>query len=103
MIENFLINWKKFQLENDMEIVKKGWGYEKIIVNKPEYCGKILLYFTILKCWPIKSAETGSVYTFWRVVCTRSWNALGLCTSLARHPCCSFPWSAVGGQYRSAR
>jgi quercetin dioxygenase-like cupin family protein len=24
--------------------VKKGWGYEKWMVNKPEYCGK-LLYF----------------------------------------------------------
>ena len=24
--------------------VDKGWGYEKWIVNKPEYCGK-LLYF----------------------------------------------------------
>ena len=27
-----------------MTFVKKGWGYEKWIVNKPEYCGK-LLYF----------------------------------------------------------
>ena len=28
----------------DMKFVKKGWGYELWIVNKPEYCGK-LLYF----------------------------------------------------------
>ena len=24
------------------KIVPKGWGYEKWIVNKPEYCGKLL-------------------------------------------------------------
>jgi quercetin dioxygenase-like cupin family protein len=28
----------------DMKFVKKGWGYELWVVNKPEYCGK-LLYF----------------------------------------------------------
>ena len=29
-----------------MEIkhVPKGWGYEKWIVNKPEYCGKLLFF-----------------------------------------------------------
>ena len=27
-----------------IKFVKKGWGYEKWIINKPEYCGK-LLYF----------------------------------------------------------
>ena len=27
-----------------MKHVDKGWGYERWIVNKPEYCGK-LLYF----------------------------------------------------------
>jgi len=27
---------------NDHIIVPKGWGYEKWIVNKPEYCGKLL-------------------------------------------------------------
>lgn len=25
-----------------MEIIEKGWGREIVIVNKPEYCGKIL-------------------------------------------------------------
>lgn len=29
-------------------IVKKGWGWENWIVNKPEYCGK-LLFFNIGK------------------------------------------------------
>ena len=26
------------------DIVQKGWGYEEIIYNGPEYCGKILHY-----------------------------------------------------------
>jgi quercetin dioxygenase-like cupin family protein len=26
----------------DIEYVPKGWGHEKWIVNKPEYCGKLL-------------------------------------------------------------
>lgn len=33
-----------------MEIVKKGWGYEKIIVNNNEYCGKILHFNKHKKC-----------------------------------------------------
>ena len=32
-----------------MKFVKKGWGYEKWIVNKEEYCGK-LLFFNKGKC-----------------------------------------------------
>lgn len=28
-----------------MQIVTKGWGFEKIIVNKKEYCGKILYFY----------------------------------------------------------
>jgi mannose-6-phosphate isomerase-like protein (cupin superfamily) len=32
-----------------MKYVKKGWGYEKWIVNKEEYCGK-LLFFNKDKC-----------------------------------------------------
>ncbi|MBK25069.1 MAG: hypothetical protein CME70_19380 [Halobacteriovorax sp.] len=27
---------------NDITYVSKGWGHEKWIVNKPEYCGKLL-------------------------------------------------------------
>ena len=33
----------------DMYFVKKGWGYERWIVNKEEYCGK-LLFFSKDKC-----------------------------------------------------
>tara|TARA_R110000824_G_scaffold14605_3_gene62087 strand:+ start:3110 stop:3478 length:369 start_codon:yes stop_codon:yes gene_type:complete len=30
--------------------VKKGWGYEKWIVNKPEYCGKLLFFLRDKRC-----------------------------------------------------
>jgi len=30
--------------------VDKGWGYEKWIVNKPEYCGKLLFFSAGKKC-----------------------------------------------------
>lgn len=30
--------------------IPKGWGYESIIVNKPEYCGKILFFKKGKKC-----------------------------------------------------
>ncbi len=32
------------------EIHHKGWGYEKWIVNKKEYCGKILVFKKNKKC-----------------------------------------------------
>jgi quercetin dioxygenase-like cupin family protein len=32
------------------EIHPKGWGYEKWIVNKPEYCGKLLYFNKGKKC-----------------------------------------------------
>lgn len=33
-----------------MKIVEKGWGYEKWIVNKPEYCGKLLFFIQGKRC-----------------------------------------------------
>lgn len=33
-----------------IEIVNKGWGYEKIIVNNSKYCGKILFFYKNKKC-----------------------------------------------------
>ena len=33
-----------------MKIVNKGWGYEKWIVNKKEYCGKFLYFNKGKKC-----------------------------------------------------
>ena len=32
------------------EIHPKGWGYEKWIVNKPQYCGKLLFFNKDKKC-----------------------------------------------------
>jgi quercetin dioxygenase-like cupin family protein len=34
----------------EMTIVSKGWGYEKWIVNKPEYCGKLLFFNQGKRC-----------------------------------------------------
>ena len=33
-----------------IEIHPKGWGYEKWIVNKDEYCGKLLHIIKGMKC-----------------------------------------------------
>ena len=33
-----------------MTFVNKGWGYEKWIVNKPEYCGKLLFFNKGKRC-----------------------------------------------------
>ena len=33
-----------------MKFVKKGWGYEKWIVNKEEYCGKLLFFSKGKRC-----------------------------------------------------
>ena len=33
-----------------MKLVTKGWGYEKWIVNKPEYCGKLLFFNKGKRC-----------------------------------------------------
>ena len=35
---------------SEIKFVPKGWGYEKWIVNKPEYCGKILFFAKGKKC-----------------------------------------------------
>lgn len=34
----------------ESKIVLKGWGFEKHIVNKPEYCGKLLHFEKGKKC-----------------------------------------------------
>lgn len=33
-----------------MTRVEKGWGHEKWIVNKPEYCGKVLVFNKGKRC-----------------------------------------------------
>lgn len=35
---------------NDYHYVSKGWGYEKWIVNKEEYCGKLLFFWKGKRC-----------------------------------------------------
>jgi len=40
MMKNFL----------EMHFVPKGWGYEKWIVNKEEYCGKLLFFVKGKRC-----------------------------------------------------
>ena len=34
----------------EIKHVQKGWGYEKWIVNKPEYCGKLLFFKSGKRC-----------------------------------------------------
>jgi mannose-6-phosphate isomerase-like protein (cupin superfamily) len=33
-----------------IKFVEKGWGYEKWIVNKSDYCGKLLYFYSGKKC-----------------------------------------------------
>ena len=35
---------------SQIKLVPKGWGFEKWIVNKPEYCGKLLYLVKDKKC-----------------------------------------------------
>ena len=38
------------ELQEPIKFVEKGWGYEKWIVNKPEYCGKLLFFESGKRC-----------------------------------------------------
>ena len=40
----------KTKLHIPIKFVKKGWGYEKWIVNKDLYCGKLLFFNAGKKC-----------------------------------------------------
>jgi len=40
----------KMHASDPIKFVPKGWGYEKWIVNSPEYCGKILFFSKDRKC-----------------------------------------------------
>lgn len=57
---------------SECSIVKKGWGYERIIVNNEEYCGKILVFekgFSFSCHYHILKQETWYVnkgrFNFW--------------------------------------
>ena len=43
---------KQLKMKNfsEIKIVPKGWGYEKWIVNKEQYCGKLLFFHKNKKC-----------------------------------------------------
>ena len=40
----------KMHASDPIKFVPKGWGYEKWLVNSPEYCGKILFLVKGKKC-----------------------------------------------------
>jgi len=40
----------EFNKTPDMTYVKKGWGFERWIINKPEYCGKLLFFEKGKRC-----------------------------------------------------
>ena len=42
--------FKNINFHIPIKYVKKGWGYEKWIVNKEEYCGKLLFFKKGKKC-----------------------------------------------------
>jgi mannose-6-phosphate isomerase-like protein (cupin superfamily) len=41
---------RDFRMKMDVKHVPKGWGYEKWIVNKEEYCGKLLFFNKGKRC-----------------------------------------------------
>ena len=41
---------KKMLDSYSIDIVSKGWGFEKVICNSPEYCGKLLYFIKGKKC-----------------------------------------------------
>ena len=46
-----------------IEIHPKGWGYEKWIVNKDEYCGKLLHIIKGMKCsWHYNEKKDETFY-----------------------------------------
>ena len=48
---------------SEIKFVPKGWGYEKWIVNKPEYCGKLLFLAKGKKCsWHYHEVKDETFY-----------------------------------------
>jgi quercetin dioxygenase-like cupin family protein len=48
---------------DDITYVSKGWGYEKWVVNKQEYCGKLLFFFKGKKCsWHYHKVKDETFY-----------------------------------------
>jgi len=50
-------------LQPIIKYVEKGWGYEKWIVNKTEYCGKLLYFKAGKKCsWHVHELKDEVFY-----------------------------------------
>jgi len=50
MVERVSGRGDNSEIHLSMNYVKKGWGHEKWIVNKPEYCGKLLYFDAGKRC-----------------------------------------------------
>ena len=47
----------------DIVYVSKGWGYEKWVVNKQQYCGKLLFFFKGKRCsWHYHKVKDETFY-----------------------------------------
>ena len=52
--------------ELPMKHVDKGWGYERWVVNSPEYCGKLLYFNKGKRCsWHYHKAKDEVFYLQW--------------------------------------
>ena len=48
---------------SNIETIPKGWGYEKVIVNNSDYCGKILFFNKGKKCsWHFHNVKAETFY-----------------------------------------
>ncbi len=50
MVEEEKEIYVKEKVQVPMKHVDKGWGYERWIINKPEYCGKLLFFEQGKRC-----------------------------------------------------
>ena len=54
---------KLLTTKDSSKIVRKGWGHEVWIVNKPEYCGKLLFFNEGKKCsWHYHTLKDETFY-----------------------------------------
>jgi quercetin dioxygenase-like cupin family protein len=50
-------------MTSSIKLVPKGWGFEKWIVNKEEYCGKLLYFVKGKKCsWHYHNLKDETFY-----------------------------------------
>lgn len=57
-----------------MEVIKKGWGCEKLIHNADGYCGKILCFNKGMKCsYHYHKLKTETFYCVGKVLLRHGW------------------------------